>query len=175
MAPVGSEPTTPAGELLQTYALDRADIGTVTPCTLSFQFVSDFLKNMSTKLWWVFCVSWMSKHWGPCTIPVSHIYFPKWGQVLTCVCLIARLFRMTLVTVRHTHRTSSWRHARTIDRYWYVYHVSLDEFRCFSKRYPSYALRNHVWERGLCGGTKTMNKSYHTLIKYNRYAYKWFA
>jgi hypothetical protein len=26
---------------------------------------------------------------------------------LTCICLTARLFRMTLVTVTHTHRTSS--------------------------------------------------------------------
>jgi hypothetical protein len=27
--------------------------------------------------------------------------------VLTCICLTARLFHMTLVTVLHTHRTSS--------------------------------------------------------------------
>jgi hypothetical protein len=36
--------------------------------------------------------------------------------------------------------------------YWYVYHVSLDEFRCFSKRYHSYALRKHMCGIAGCGG-----------------------
>jgi hypothetical protein len=75
-----------------------------------------------------------------------------YSELLTCICLTARLFRVTLVTVPHTHRTSSWRHAEAIDRYLYVYHVSLDEFRCFSKRYPSYALRKHMCGNAGCGG-----------------------
>jgi hypothetical protein len=50
------------------------------------------------------------------------------------------------------HRTSSWRHAGAIDRYWYVYHVSFDVFRCLSKRYPSYALRKHMCGSAGCGG-----------------------
>jgi hypothetical protein len=73
-------------------------------------------------------------------------------------------------TAHAPHHTSSWRHAGAIDRYWYVYRVLLDKFRCFSKRYPSYALRKHMCGCAGCGGRETMNKSYHTLIKYNRYA-----
>jgi hypothetical protein len=34
-----------------------------------------------------------------------------------------------------------------IDRYWYMYRASRDAVRSFSKRYPSYALRKHVWGR----------------------------
>jgi hypothetical protein len=63
----------------------------------------------------------------------------------------------------HRHRTSphiSWRHTGAIDRYWYVYNVSLDEFQSFSKRYPSYALRKHMCGSAGCGGSETMNKSY---------------
>jgi len=36
MPPVGFEPSTPAGERLQSYALDRAATGTDTPCILLF-------------------------------------------------------------------------------------------------------------------------------------------
>jgi hypothetical protein len=41
------------------------------------------------------------------------------------------------------HRTAShtWRHTGAIVHYWYVYRVSREAFRSFSKRYPSYALR----------------------------------
>jgi hypothetical protein len=53
----------------------------------------------------------------------------------------------------------SWRHTGAIDRYWYVYHVSRDAFRSFSKRYPTYALRKHMCGSGL--------KKY--VKKYNRY------
>jgi hypothetical protein len=70
----------------------------------------------------------------------------------TCICLTVRLFRITLVTVPNTHRTSLWSHAGAIDRYWCVYHVPLDEFRCFSKRYPLYALRKHICGSGLWKG-----------------------
>jgi hypothetical protein len=70
----------------------------------------------------------------------------------TCICLNARLFHMTLVTVPHTHRTFRDVTPGAIDRYWYVYHVLLDEFRCFSKRYPSYALRKHMCVSEGCGG-----------------------
>jgi hypothetical protein len=76
---------------------------------------------------------------------------------LTCICLTARLFRMTLVTVQ-----SSWRHAGASDHYWYVYHVSLDEFQCFSKRYPSYALCKHMCGSAGCGGVgKQWTKATH--------------
>jgi hypothetical protein len=57
---------------------------------------------------------------------------------------------MILVTAQAPH--ISWRHTGAIDRYWYVYHVSLDEFRIFSKRYPSYALRKHMFGSAGCGG-----------------------
>jgi hypothetical protein len=33
-----------------------------------------------------------------------------------------------------------------------LYYVSLDEIRCFSKRYPSYALRKHMCGSTGCGG-----------------------
>jgi hypothetical protein len=54
-----------------------------------------------------------------------------------------------LITYDLGHRTAHTPHKfvtsrRDIDHYWYVYHVSLDEFRCFSKRYPSHALRKHM-------------------------------
>jgi hypothetical protein len=61
-----------------------------------------------------------------------------------------------LISYDLAHRTytvpSSWRQAGAIDRYWYVYHVSLDEFRYFSKRYSSYALRKHLCGTAGCGG-----------------------
>jgi hypothetical protein len=44
-------------------------------------------------------------------------------------------------------RMLHWRHTGDIDRYWYVYRVSRDAVRSFSKSYPSYALRKHM-----CGG-----------------------
>jgi hypothetical protein len=44
-------------------------------------------------------------------------------------------------------RTVPWRHAGGIDRYRCEYRVSRDAFR-----YPSYALRKHVWKRALWGG-----------------------
>jgi hypothetical protein len=95
--------------------------------------------------------------------PVMHFVFVFF---LTCICPSSRLFRMTLVTVPH----HTWRHTGAIVRYWNIYRVSRDAFRSFSKRYSSYALRKHICGSGLWGGRETMNKSYHTLIKYNRYA-----
>jgi hypothetical protein len=50
-------------------------------------------------------------------------------------------------------RTVPWRHAGDSDRYWYEYRISRDAFR-----YPSYALRKHVWERGLWGVGKLNRK-----------------
>jgi hypothetical protein len=72
---------------------------------------------------------------------------------------------MTLVTAQASHITAqaphiSWRHTGAIDRYWYVYHVSLDEFQSFSKRYSSYALRKHMCGSAGCEGRETMNKIY---------------
>jgi hypothetical protein len=67
---------------------------------------------------------------------------------LTYICLNSRLFCMTLGTVPH----HTWRHTGAIVGYWYVYRVSRDAFRSFSKRYPSYALRKHICGRGR--GTK---------------------
>jgi hypothetical protein len=79
------------------------------------------------------------------------------------------------------HRTAqephiSWRHTGAIDRYWYVYHVSLDEFRCFSKRYPSYALRKHMCgsagcEGGGLGKPKTYTWSGTFILKDGRYTF----
>jgi hypothetical protein len=57
---------------------------------------------------------------------------------------------MTLVTAQAPH--VSLRYTGAIDRYWYVYHVSLDEFRSFSKSYPSYALLKHMCGSTGCGG-----------------------
>jgi hypothetical protein len=76
---------------------------------------------------------------------------------LTCICLRSRLFRMILVTAQASHITAqaphiSWRHTGAIDLYWYVYHVSLDEFRSFSKRYASYVIRKHMCGSAGCGG-----------------------
>jgi hypothetical protein len=47
-----------------------------------------------------------------------------------------------------------WRHTGVIVHYWYVYHVSRDAFRSFSKLYPSYALRKHMCGRGLWEGVR---------------------
>jgi hypothetical protein len=69
-----------------------------------------------------------------------HIYRGiPFGVFFTCICLRSGLFRVTLGTVPH----HTWRHTGAIVRYWYVYRVSRDAFRSFSKRYPSYALRKH--------------------------------
>jgi hypothetical protein len=68
--------------------------------------------------------------------------------ILTCICLSRGLFCMTLGTVPH----HTWRHTGAIVRYLYVYHVSRDAFRSFSKRYPSYALRKHICGSGLWKG-----------------------
>jgi hypothetical protein len=38
----------------------------------------------------------------------------------------------------------TWSHTGVIARYWYVYRVSRDAFRSFSKLYPLYALRKHM-------------------------------
>jgi hypothetical protein len=66
---------------------------------------------------------------------------------------------MTLVTAQAPHIL--WRHIGAIDRYLYVYHVSLDEFQSFSKRYPSYALRQRMCGSAGCGGGREkMNKIY---------------
>jgi hypothetical protein len=65
--------------------------------------------------------------------------------ILTCIWLSRGLFCMTLGTVPH----HTWRHTGAIVRYWYIYRVSRDAFRSFSKRYPSYALRKHICGSGL--------------------------
>jgi hypothetical protein len=66
------------------------------------------------------------------------------------------LFLMTLGTAQAPH--ISGRHTGATDRYWYVYHVPLDEFRSFSKRYPSYALRKHMCGSVGCGVGKNEQK-----------------
>jgi hypothetical protein len=54
---------------------------------------------------------------------------------------------------------------RGIDRYWYEYRVSRDAFL-----YPLYALRKHVWMRGLWGlGKQWTEKKSFSSIFYNRY------
>jgi hypothetical protein len=63
-------------------------------------------------------------------------------------------------------RTVPWRRAGDIDRYWYEYRVSRDAFR-----YPSYALRKHVWERGLWGGVGKQWREKTKAIKCGAFSY----
>jgi hypothetical protein len=64
---------------------------------------------------------------------------------LTCIRLTARLFHMTLVTAQVRDVTPG---PLTVTDTCIMYH---DEFRCFSKRYSSYALRKHMCGRVGCG------------------------
>jgi hypothetical protein len=70
-------------------------------------------------------------------------------SILACICLSRRLFCVTLEISRAECNIDVA--PGDIDRYWYVYRVSRDTVRSFSKSYPSYALRKHVWERVVAG------------------------
>jgi hypothetical protein len=86
-------------------------------------------------------------------------------RILTCLCLTARLFRMTLVTAQVRDVTPG---PLTVTGTCIMYHLTnFDASRnvIFHMRYVSTCVGARV-----VGGRETMNKSYHTLIKYNRYA-----
>jgi hypothetical protein len=78
---------------------------------------------------------------------------------------------MTLVTVPHTHRT--FRDVTpgplTVTNTCIMYHLTnFDASRNVILHMPY--VSTCVVARVVGGGRETMNKSYHTLIKYNRYA-----
>jgi hypothetical protein len=92
-----------------------------------------------------------------CRVTVSLIQVKNRGHtvlmsrfIFTCICLSRRLFRTNL-EISRSAPYHTWRHTGVIVRYWYVYRVSRDAFRSFSKRYPSYALRKHICGSAGCG------------------------
>jgi hypothetical protein len=101
-------------------------------CVLSGRGLCDKLITRSEEFYWVRC-AWVwsrnLKRWGGLG-PLGAVE-RLWGgdgkQLLTCICLSGRLFRMTLEILRAAPHT--WRHTGVIVRCWYVYRV----FRSFLK------------------------------------------
>jgi hypothetical protein len=146
------------------------------PCGLILICQNQSLKVITMILKKVTMKGWNPKQWGSWPSWLFCMVFILPGQVrqvmssidkmslcfsdfLTCICLSRCFFLCDLGNLA-SHMSHSWHHTGAIVRYWYVYRVSCDAFRSFSKHYPSYALRKHMCGSGLWRGRGTKNKSY---------------